>query len=44
MVIETIPRPRCPKCNSTAIRFRHRTQEQVCDSCGYHWPKENLKA
>lgn len=44
MTTATLPRPRCPRCKSRKVRFRHGPefvgQEHVCDECGHVWPKE----
>ena len=40
MTTGTLPRPRCPRCQSRRVRFRTTTQEHVCDECGHVWPKE----
>lgn len=34
-------RPICARCRSSKVRFRHRTQDHVCDTCGHVWPKES---
>ena len=37
MTTDASPRPRCPQCGSTRTRFRHRTQDRICESCPNIW-------
>ena len=39
MTTTLAPGPQCPKCASYRVRFRHRTQDHICDRCGHVWPK-----
>jgi transposase-like protein len=28
---------KCPKCNVKNSRYRIKTQDYICNSCGYNW-------
>ncbi len=41
--MKDLHKPRCPMCDSTAVRTRITDNMHICIKCGHTWSKDQLK-